>query len=348
MNGPVVGEPGVGEPRQPGQRLGVVGDDGLARAVPAGHHEDGGTRRITGQTEQQPVHRRVREHEAEVGAARCDPRRDLLARPRPPPQQDHRLARSEQQIPLRRTGMGQPFDGLQRIRQYREGLAAAVLALAQGAHGRRIARVARQVVAADPLDRDHGAVGQQAAGLRERLTVAQLARIVRPVRSVSRGPQAGQAIGWAWKRRSAGSAYSRAQSAHIGKPAMVVLSRSYGSEVTIVNRGPQCVQVMNGCRYRRSAGSASSRRQSSQVAVSGETRVRPGPPEEGRMVNTEPSFSRGTARCSTDSTTASGGGRVPIRAQNSATSAAGPSTSASTPRALLVTQPVSPSSWARV
>lgn len=115
-----------------------------------------------------------------------------------------------------------------------------------------------------------------------------------------------------------------------------------------MNRGPQCVQVMNGCRYRRSAGSASSRRQSSQVAVSGETRVRPGPPEEGRMVNTEPSFSRGTARCSTDSTTASGGGRVPIRAQNSATSAAGPSTSASTPRALLVTQPVSPSSCARV
>ena len=66
---------------------------------------------------------------------------------------------------------------------------------------------------------------------------------------------------------------------------MVVLARSYGSEVTTVKRGPQCVQVMNGCRWRRSAGSASSRRQSSQVAVSGETRVRPGPPAEGRMVN---------------------------------------------------------------
>lgn len=88
--------------------------------------------------------------------------------------------------------------------------------------------------------------------------------------------------------------------------------------------------------------------QASQVAVSGETSVRPGPPEEGRMVNTEPSFSRGRARSSTDSTTASGGGRVPIRAQNAATAAAGPSTSASTPAALLVTQPDRPYSSARV
>ena len=45
-------------------------------------------------------------------------------------------------------------------------------------------------------------------------------------RSSSRGPQAGQALGWAWKRRSDGSSYSRRQSGHIRKRAMVVAARS--------------------------------------------------------------------------------------------------------------------------
>ena len=50
----------------------------------------------------------------------------------------------------------------------------------------------------------------------------------RPSRSSSAraGPQAGQHTGWAWNRRSAGSWYSRAQSAHMAKPAMVVAGRS--------------------------------------------------------------------------------------------------------------------------
>ena len=42
----------------------------------------------------------------------------------------------------------------------------------------------------------------------------------------SRGPHAGQALGWAWKRRSAGSSYSARQAAHIAKPAIVVAGRS--------------------------------------------------------------------------------------------------------------------------
>ena len=59
-------------------------------------------------------------------------------------------------------------------------------------------------------------------------------------------PAAGQAFGWAWKRRSRGSSYSAWQAAHITKPAIVVHGRSYGTPVTIVNRGPQLVQLMNG------------------------------------------------------------------------------------------------------
>jgi hypothetical protein len=55
-------------------------------------------------------------------------------------------------------------------------------------------------------------------------------------------------MGWAWKRRSAGSSYSARQAGHIGNAAIVVAGRSYGSRSMMVNRGPQLVQVMNGCR----------------------------------------------------------------------------------------------------
>ena len=44
--------------------------------------------------------------------------------------------------------------------------------------------------------------------------------------SVTRGPHAGQALGWAWKRRSRGFSYSARQAAHMAKPAMVVSGRS--------------------------------------------------------------------------------------------------------------------------
>ena len=48
------------------------------------------------------------------------------------------------------------------------------------------------------------AIGSRAAG-----------RAAGRSRSATRGPQAGQALGWAWKRRSRGSAYSRAQAGHM-------------------------------------------------------------------------------------------------------------------------------------
>ena len=48
-------------------------------------------------------------------------------------------------------------------------------------------------------------------------------------RHASCGPHAGQALGWAWKRRSAGSSYSAWHAAHIAKPAIVVAGRSYGT-----------------------------------------------------------------------------------------------------------------------
>jgi hypothetical protein len=40
------------------------------------------------------------------------------------------------------------------------------------------------------------------------------------------GPQSWQAMGWAWKRRSCGSPYSRRHASHSGNRARVVAGRS--------------------------------------------------------------------------------------------------------------------------
>jgi hypothetical protein len=63
--------------------------------------------------------------------------------------------------------------------------------------------------------------------------------------SESCGPHTGQAIGSAWKRRSAGSSYSRRHSTQSSNRAMVVFGLSYGTRSTMVKRGPHCVQLMN-------------------------------------------------------------------------------------------------------
>ena len=51
-------------------------------------------------------------------------------------------------------------------------------------------------------------------------------RVLASSSRVSRGPQAGQQTGWAWKRRSAGSWYSAAHRSHIVNGAIVVSGRS--------------------------------------------------------------------------------------------------------------------------
>ncbi len=122
----------------------------------------------------------------------------------------------------------------------------------------------------------------------------------------SRGPQTGQAIGSAWKRRSVGSSYSRRQSSHSGKPAMVVFGRSYGTSRTIVKRGPHWVQLMNAYPCRRSAGSNSSRRQSSHVATSAGTGALRPPGALARIAKAR-SPRAGSGSTSTASTRASGG-----------------------------------------
>ena len=68
-------EPGVGEARRASARAcRVVGDDRLAGEVAAGHHQHPRAGRVAGQPEQQVVHRRVGEHDADVGVVRAPPR----------------------------------------------------------------------------------------------------------------------------------------------------------------------------------------------------------------------------------------------------------------------------------
>ncbi len=128
---------------------------------------------------------------------------------------------------------------------------------------------------------------------------------------------------------------------------MVVATRSYGITVAMVKRGPQWVQVMNGWRWRRSPGSASSLRQSAQVAVSGGSWVRPADSSVGRMVKESAPPVAGRSSQPTPVTEASGGGCSDSRSQKRPTPSAGPSTSMSTPFAVLLTNPPSARSAAR-
>ena len=103
----------------------------------------------------------------------------------------------------------------------------AVLAVAQPLDGCVGGCVAGEVVAAQSLDRHDLAAGQRGLGRAEgRVGALHRPGLGRYASNHRRGPQSGQATGWAWKRRSAGSWYSAAQAGHIGKPAMVVLGRS--------------------------------------------------------------------------------------------------------------------------
>ena len=163
------------------------------------------------------------------------------------------------------------------------------------------------------------------------------------------GPHVGQALGWAWNRRSAGSSYSAWHAAHIVKPAIVVAGRSYGTDTTIVYRGPQSVQLVNGYRWRRSVGSATSAMHAEHGAVSTLTGTA-GAPCSSLCSIAEPGVRRRPARSTaetTSSTRASGGASSRSETASASIVDGSPSTSMSTPPLSLRTKPARPSSTAR-
>ena len=213
-------------PREALARVVVAVGDRLVGHVAAGHHQ-----RLADVREQEVVQRAVREHHPELGRARGDRGGD--ARVAPPRREHDRPVAAAQQRRLDRAERDQPPGRLEVRRHQRERLLLAVLARPQRRDRALVGGHAREVEPADPLDRDDP---------RRRASAATTSSSGWS----SRGPQSGQALGWAWKRRSVGSWYSASQRAHIVKPAIVVSGRSYGTPRTIVKRGPQSVQLMNG------------------------------------------------------------------------------------------------------
>ena len=204
---PVVREEGVGDPAEPRPRLVVVEGDRLVGEVPARQHE-----RAAEVGREQVVERRVREHDAEPRASRARPTSATAAPSRRRRSTIGRARRAEQR-PLLVARPRRAPPGAAVISA--NGFSSRCLRARSRATASSFARVAGEVVAAEALDREDRA-------RRGACDTASSSGID------SRGPQTGQAIGSAWKRRSAGSSYSRRQSAHIGKPAIVVVGAVVG------------------------------------------------------------------------------------------------------------------------
>ena len=99
------------------------------------------------------------------------------------------------------------------------GLSSRCLRARSAATACSQAGVGGQVVAAQALDGEDLAAAEEFGGRLERVRGCRRRR-------ASRGPQAGQQVGWAWKRRSAGSWYSAAHRSHMANGAIVVSGRS--------------------------------------------------------------------------------------------------------------------------
>ena len=142
------------------ERFAVAIGDRFARTVPARHHER--VRRAG--RKKQMVQGRVGQHHAEIAIVRRDPGEFHLRT------RDHDRTFAREQ---RTFGIGGELDEFARSREVahhqREGPFFTVLALAQRDDRRRIARVAGEMVAAEPFERDDGAARKQCGCLRDRL-----------------------------------------------------------------------------------------------------------------------------------------------------------------------------------
>ena len=171
----------------------------------------------------------VREHHAELGRARRHrPRHERVAAARR--EHDRPVAPGAAAPPPPVPAPPAPARASTSRRHQRERLLLAVLARAQPRDRLLVGGQARQVDSrrCPSPPRSRRPVSEPATlGVRP-LPVLRLSKSVPATEGSDpqRGPQAGQALGWAWKRRSDGSSYSAAQAAHIVKPAIVVSGRS--------------------------------------------------------------------------------------------------------------------------
>ena len=204
------------------ERVVVAVGDRLVGDVAAGHHE-----RRARVGEQQVVQRRVGEHHAEVAERAGRPRRD---RRRPAGAARATIGRSRPS-----SSAASPSPSVdQRPRGRRGRRPSARTACPRGA----CARAARATAASSSARQARWkpprpltatiAPARSAAAAAATASPPARSRPVALRRSHARGPHAGQAFGWAWKRRSAGRRTRPAARAHRRSPAIVVSGRSYG------------------------------------------------------------------------------------------------------------------------
>ena len=169
---PVVREHDVAEAADLADGIVVAAADRRAAGIAARHNKAVGHRNAVGIIEQQHLHRRVRQHDADRFVVRRDFRADahafaLLQ------QHDRLLPACEIRLLPFLHGAFAPH-GIQVAHHQRKGLHRAFFQRAQPADGRGILRVAAKVKAADALDCGDLALCERAPDCGDRLPAAQL------------------------------------------------------------------------------------------------------------------------------------------------------------------------------
>ena len=215
---------------QAGGRVAVGVRDRLVAAVAARHHERARRRRDSRRWCSGEYGRntpRSGRPGATDGGAPTSPRGAGQMHDRPSRRDERRRSRRRPG----RTSRGRVEVG----HHHREGLVVARLA-ARGAPGPAsvVGRVDREVVAADALDPDDRTVCERGDRRVERVVAVgeRCAGRRRARRAAAR--TSGQALGWAWKRRSAGRRTPPGTPGTSSNPAIVVAGRSYGTRSMIV------------------------------------------------------------------------------------------------------------------
>ncbi len=182
-------QPSVGEFGQPIDGV-VVGEaDRLAAKVSRRHDEALRAGVVAPQPEEQHVQRRVAQHHAEIGVVRGHRVGDGGIGSAG---QQHDRALHARQCACRCVvHLGHRPRRVEVGHHHCERLVATALASAQFGDGELVGRVARQVIAADALEREYAAVAQQLSGLLQPVRAVGEPSVVRPV--AQRRPAVGAA-----------------------------------------------------------------------------------------------------------------------------------------------------------
>ena len=185
---------------------------GSSLTVAARHHE-----RAADTRQQQVVQRAVGQHQPELGQAGRHSIGD--AAPDAPCGEDDRPPRAIELPSAPASSRSRKRAGGAEVGDHhRERLVVARLAPAQLGDGIDGRRIDRQVVAADALDRHDRTAEQRRDGRRRWRRRPCVSAVPAVSRHVTCGPHTGQALGWAWNRRSAGIVVLRLAAGAHGEP----------------------------------------------------------------------------------------------------------------------------------